>query len=286
MLTRDTYPAGVPCWIDTAQPDPDAALSFYGGVFGWDFEERMPPGSPGRYAIARLGGRVVAGVGGPPTTPPAAADAPARWSTYVRVASADEAADAVVAAGGTVLTPAVDVGDAGRMAVIADPSGAELSLWQAGQRQGAEAVNEPGTWNWSDLHTHDVDGAAAFYGAVFGWEAMPVPEMGGAVMWRLPGYGDHLATLDPELRQRHAEGGVPAGFSDAVGWLIPAPDGGDPPRWAVTFAVDDTDATAARAAELGGMAVVAPFNAGPARMATLRDPQGAVFTISHYQPDG
>lgn len=300
MLTRETYPAGVPCWIDTAQPDPDAAVAFYSGVFGWEFEDQMPAGSSRRYAIARIDGRDVAGVGGPPDPAPGgpAAPAPTRWTTYVSVASADDAAAAVAAGGGTVRTPPVDVLDAGRTALIADPSGAELGLWQARRRHGAQAVNEPGTWNWSDLHTRDVDGSATFYGMVFGWEATPVPEMGGAVMWRLPGYGDHLATLDPDLRRRHAEGGVPAGFADAVGWLIPLPPGGDdtggadrgdegdePPHWAVTFAVDDPDATAARAEDLGGSVVVPPFDAGPARLATLRDPQGAVFTISHYQPD-
>ena len=99
-------------------------------------------------------------------------------------------------------------------------------------------------------------------------------------MWRLPGYGDVLAERDPDLRRRHAEDGVPPGFSDAIGWLA----AGDPARWTVTFAVDDADAAAARAAELGGSVLTPPFDAGPARVAVLRDPHGAELTVSRYAP--
>jgi hypothetical protein len=112
-----------------------------------------------------------------------------------------------------------------------------------------------------------------------------------AAMWRRPGYGETLAAIDPEIRERHTAPGVPAGFSDAIGWLVttsddPSSDGGAAPQWAVTFAVDGTDAVAERAAELGGTVVVAPFDSGPTRLAVLRDPQGATFSISTYAPAG
>ncbi len=99
---------------------------------------------------------------------------------------------------------------------LADPAGARFTLTTGA---GAELVNAAGTWNWSNLETTDVAGAEAFYGAVLGWESIP---MGEAVrMFRVPGYGDRLAELDPGLRERHAEAGVPHGFSDAVAWLVP-----------------------------------------------------------------
>ena len=126
MSEQDRYIPGVPCWVDTTQPDPEAAAAFYGGLFGWEFEDVMPPGSPGKYLIARLRGGDVAGVGSQPEgAPPSAA-----WNTYVWVENADETAAKVRAAGGTVLAEPFDVGDAGRMAVFADPEGAAFCVWQ------------------------------------------------------------------------------------------------------------------------------------------------------------
>ncbi len=281
MIGRDEYPPGVPCWIDTAQPDTEAAADFYRGLFGWEFEDRMPPGGPGHYYMARYQGRDVAAVGSlPDDAPPTPA-----WNTYIAVASADEIAARVTAAGGTVLAGPFDVYDSGRMAMCADPAGARFSLWQAGTHHGAQLVNAPNTWNWSNLATPEGEGATVFYGAVFGWEAATVSfgEMEG-VMWRLPGYGDFLERLEPGIRQRQADASAPAGFADCVAWMGPTAGGDDASQWSVTFAVDDTDAMAARTVELGGDVVVPPFDAGPVRVATLRDPQGAVFSVNRYNP--
>ena len=281
MLVRDEYPPGVPCWIDLAQPDPEAAMRFYGGVFGWGFDERAPE----RYWVATLGGHAVAGIGAQPDD----ADTPPVWSTYIRVDGADATAAAVADAGGTVLAPPFDVADAGRAAACADPTGAAVWLWQPGRRRGAQVVNAPGTWNWSTLETRDLEAAKAFYAAVFGWECETI-DMGGeeGTMCRVPGYGDHLAALDPEIRERHDEPWVPAGFSDAVAWMAPMTDDRfpeeAPSHWSVTFAVDDADAVAARAAELGGEVVVGPFDADVVRIAVLSDPSGAVFTVSRFAP--
>jgi predicted enzyme related to lactoylglutathione lyase len=282
MLQRDGYPAGVPCFVDTAQPDPPAATDFYGGLFGWEFEDRMPPAAPGHFFAAKLGGREVAAIASQDGSPQAPA-----WSTYIAVDSADATAAAVWAAGGSVLTEPMDIFDAGRMAICADPQGAEFGIWQAGRHRGAQVVNAPGSWNWSNLHTRDVDGAQAFYGAVFGWQPTPV-RFGPfeATMWRLPGYGESLERLDPGVRERHAGAGAPAGFSDAIGWLLEiTPDAGDAPsQWAVTFAVDGTDAVAERACTLGGTIVTPAHDSGPTRVAELRDPQGATFSVSTYTP--
>src|SRR5438445_983957 len=121
MLERDEYLPGVPCWVDTSQPDPEAAVAFYGGLFGWDFEEARPRGSTGRYFIARLGGGDVAGVGSQPDgeTPTAL------WNTYVWVESAEDADAKVEAAGGQVVTTPVDIVDAGQRTVFRHPEEAE-----------------------------------------------------------------------------------------------------------------------------------------------------------------
>jgi predicted enzyme related to lactoylglutathione lyase len=282
MLERDGYVPGVPCWVDTSQPDPESAVAFYGGLFGWDFSDAMPPGSGGNYFIARLRGGDVAAIGSQPQGGPPIAV----WNTYIWVDSADGAASKVRDAGGRVLTDPFDVLDAGRMAVCADPEGATFCVWQAKEHKGARIVNEPGSLNFNALNTHNAEGAEAFYGSVFGWETLDVG--GGVRLWRLPGYGDFLEQRDPGLRQRMAEtAAAPVGFEDVVAALNPIPDDQPevPAHWSVTFAVNDADATAKRAAELGGSVVVPPFDAPWVRMTVITDPQGATFTASRFVPE-
>jgi len=280
MRERDGYIPGVPCWIDTSQPDPEAAVAFYGGLFGWDFEDVMPPDSPGKYFIARLGGGDVAAVGSQPEGGPPMAV----WNTYIWVQSADEAASKVVDAGGRVLMDPFDIMDAGRMAVCTDPEGAAFCLWQAKRHRGAQIVNEPGSLNFNGLNTRDPNRAKSFYGDVFGWQTL---DLGGAEMWRLPGYGEFLEQSDRGLRERMAESGAPEGFEDVVASLNPlAADEPDvPAHWSVTFAVDDADATAERAAELGGRVLVPPFDAPWVRMTVIADPKGATFIASKFVPE-
>ena len=263
MPDRDGYPAGVPCWVDTTQPDPDAAADFYGGLFGWELEDTMPPGSDGKYIMARIRGRDVAAV----------------W-----VESADDVAGKVRDAGGQVLSEPFDVMESGRMAVCQDPEGAVFSVWQAKEHKGSQVVNEHGSVNFNDLNTRDVEGAKSFYGSVFGWEALELDP--GFAMWRLPGYGDHLEEMNPGLREGMAGMGAPPGFEDVVAALNPIADDqpGVPPHWGVTFAVDDADATAKRAAELGAELVVPPMDAPWVRMTVIRDPQGATFVASQFVP--
>ena len=281
MIKREGYIHGVPCWIDTSQPDPPAAAEFYAALFGWELEEMMPPEGPGHYIVGRLHGGDVAAV----SSVPPGAPAMAMWNTYIWVDSADETTQKVAAAGGSVLTEPFDVMEAGRMAVLADPAGAVFCAWQAGAHKGANVVNEPGSLNFNVLNTTDLDGARSFYGAVFGWETLDLG--GGGVLWTLPGYCDFLEQRDPGLRERMAASGAPAGFEDVVASLMPLTGdrAGTPPHWGVTFAVEDADATAARASELGARILVAPFDAPWVRMAVIADPQGAVFTASQYVPD-
>ena len=281
MRKREGYPAGVPCWIDILQPDVEATMAFYGGLFGWDFEARTPAGAPTAYAYARKGGLLVAGVGGPP-----AGDGRTGWTTYVWVDSADDTATTVAAAGGQVLAPPLDIPGAGRVAVCADPAGAVFGLWQAAENRGAELVNAPGTWNFSDLSPGNASEAEKFYGAVFGWERDPFELSAGdqASIWRLPGYGEFLAARDPELRQRQADAQAPDGFADAVAILNPEASGDGGALWNIVFAVADADAAFARALSLGATVVVPLFDTMYTRMGTVADPQGAPLTLSEYRP--
>jgi predicted enzyme related to lactoylglutathione lyase len=281
MPKRDRYLPGVPCWVDTSHPDPQAAVAFYSGLFGWDFKDVMPPGSAGEYYIAQLHGGDVAAVGSLPQGAPAAAV----WNTYVAVDSADAAAAKVRDAGGRVLSEPFDVMEAGRMAVCADPEGADFRVWQAKEQIGADVVNEAGSLNFNGLRTRDPDTAGSFYGTVFGWQTLTLGR--GPGMWRLPGYGDFLEADDPGLRERMAQVGAPEGFEDVVAAIEPiASDEADAPAcWTVTFAVDDVDAIAAKARELGGKVEVAPFDAPWVRTAVIADPQGATFIASKFVPE-
>ncbi len=278
MPKRDGYIPGVPCWVDTSQPDPEAAVEFYSGLFGWEFEDVMPAGSEGKYFMARLGGGSVAAVG----SIPEAAPQMAMWNTYVAVEDADATAARVGEAGGGVVMEPFDVMEAGRMAVCADPEGAVFCVWQAGQNIGAQVVNEAGSLNFNGLATRDVDRAKQFYGAVFGWTTLALG--GGAEMWTLPGYGDHLERDNPDFRKTIAEVGGPEGFEDVVASINPIPDEepDTPAHWSVTFATDDADATAAKAGELGGKVIAPPFDAPWVRMTVIQDPQGATFIASKF----
>jgi predicted enzyme related to lactoylglutathione lyase len=281
MPERDGYIPGVPCWVDTGHPDPDAAVSFYGDLFGWEFEDVMPPGAGVKYFIARIRGLDVAAVGSAPEGAPPGA----RWNTYVWVDSADETAAKVRDAGGSVVFEPMDVMDSGRMAIFTDPEGAAFGVWQAKEMKGARLINEHATVNFNDLHTRDAEGAKSFYGAVFGWETLGLP--GGFQMWILPGYGDHLEKGDPDLRKRLGEFGGPEGFEDVVASIVPIGDDqpDTPPHWGVTFAVDDADAIAQKATELGGTVIVPPFDAPWVRATVVADPQGATFTASKFVPE-
>jgi predicted enzyme related to lactoylglutathione lyase len=270
MSERDEYPPGVPCWVDTAQPDPRAAMEFYEKVFGWEFvgPGQMPGDPPGEYFVARARGRDVAGVS---SLPPEGVPPRPAWNTYVAVASADDAVAAVTEAGGAVVVEPFEALPAGRMAVVTDPAGALFCVWEAADRQGAQLVNEPGAWSMSILNTRDVEGAKAFYGAVFGW----VPEEfgGGITLWRLPGYvggepaqpvpRDVVAVMAPISADR---------FPDEV-----------PSHWSVDLWIDDADAAAETAAKHGGTVIAPPFDSPPFRQAVIADPHGASFSVSELQ---
>jgi hypothetical protein len=284
MRKTTSYPSGVPCWIDTAQPDPREAADFYGGLFGWKFERQQPSGATGPYLVASMQGAPVAAITSPvdglPGTP--------EWMSYVRVDAIDDTIAAVTAAGGHTLVGPVDHADAGRRVVCADADGAAFGVVLTAGPLIAQRVNEPGTWNFSELSTSTPERAIDFYRNVFGWEADPVDlGYGSTWMWRRPGYSDVLEQHDPGVRKRHSDFGAPPGFTDAVGWIsLPPPEqpADAAPGWHITFTVADADVVAARAEELGGTVLTPPTDAGVVRTAVLRDPQGATFTASRFSP--
>jgi predicted enzyme related to lactoylglutathione lyase len=135
---------------------------------------------------------------------------------------------------------------------------------------------------WIDTSQPDPEAATKFYGAVFGWKILDMG--GGGMAWQLPGYSDHLEELNPGFKKGMAEMGAPAGFEDVAAGLNLLTDG-EPAHWSLTFAVDDADAIAAAATELGGTVVVPPFDAPWVRMTVITDPQGATFTASRFVPE-
>ncbi|HEU4424094.1 MAG TPA: VOC family protein [Pilimelia sp.] len=272
MAEPRTYPHGVTCWIDTEQPDLQAAGRFYGGLFGWTLTDVAHAGAAGSYLVATLDGREVGAIG-------STSAAAATWNTYVAVDDADAAAAAVTAAGGTVVSEPSDAGLGARVAACTDPAGAGFRLWQPRERPGAQVANSPGAWNFSDLHTPDRDAAMVFYAPVFGWRAVNLA--GAGTMLQVPGYGDHLAaTVDPGIYERQAS--APPGFADVIGGLV-ITGPGEPARWHVTFTVADRDDSAATAERLGAT-IVASADDLWTRNALVRDPQGAELTISQFTP--
>jgi len=253
MSERTSYAPGTPCWIDLGTPDQDAAAEFYGSLFGWSVEADENAEQTGGYRVAMLDGKAIGGVmrlmeeGQPPA-----------WSSYVSVEDVDATVAKAREAGGSVVVEPMSVLDYGRMAFLADPTGAVIGLWQPGRNIGAGLVNEPGALSWNELNTRDPEAARAFYSAVFGWGVTEhdMGEMGTYVEWKL------------------GENGI-GGMLDMRGRV---PDE-VPPHWLTYFAVDDTDATLEKVKELGGGVAFGPVDIMAGRFAVVHDPWGAMFAV-------
>jgi predicted enzyme related to lactoylglutathione lyase len=246
MAEMTSYEYGVPSWVDMGAPDYNAALSFYSQLFGWESQDMGE--ETGHYHMVSKGGRLVGGIG------PAQDSGPPRWTMYINVDDVDSIAKAVEAAGGRVLAAPMDVMTAGRMTVFADSTGAVASAWQAKDHAGAQLVNEPGSFTWSELHSSDVEKSKEFYSEVFGWG------WGGA----------------PEYAEVQVGGRSIAGLmARPPGLPAEAPD-----NWLIYFGSADLDADTQKATELGATVVVPPTaipNMG--RFSVILDPQGGSFAI-------
>jgi predicted enzyme related to lactoylglutathione lyase len=252
MPEMTQYTPGTPSWIDLGSPDPDASAQFYGELFGWETTEAGPVEETGGYRMFLLRGKQVGGL-----MALMSEEQPPAWTTYVSTDDADGVTARATAAGGTVLAPVMDVMDAGRMAIMADPVGAVFGTWQPGEHKGAELVNEAGALAWDELATRDMDASKGFYAAVFGWDAS-TSEMGPME------YTEFL------LGGKTIAGGLELGDD------VPA---AVPPHWLAYFGVEDCDAALARANALGGSTILEPMDIPAGRFAQLRDPHGAALGI-------
>jgi predicted enzyme related to lactoylglutathione lyase len=252
--TGDT-PTGAPVWIDLLTTDQDRAADFYGQLFGWAQEDPSEDGRDfGGYRNftkdgVRVGGSMVKQPG---------MEMPDTWTVYLATPDAKETLDLVEPNGGTVLLPVQDVHDLGRFALVQDPGGAAIGLWEPGAHRGFGIVAEPGAPCWFELHARDYDASVPFYEAAFAWPA-------------------HVSGDEPGFRYTtYGEGADQrAGVMDASGFLAD----GAPAQWFVYFGTADCDATVRAAAALGGQVAAPPEDTPYGRLAALVDPMGATFRL-------
>ena len=250
-------PPGTVVWVDLATPDAAVSRAFYATLFDWEVDELGP--EAGGYAIFTLAGMPVAGIG-----PTPALDVPSAWTVHIGVDDAEASAARARIAGGSVLAGPMDVLDAGRLALVADPTGARFALWEGWRNPGAPFAQASGHPCWAELETRDEPAAAAFYPALFGWSARTDEAPGAAryTEWMLDGR--------PVAGMMAMPSGVPAEV---------------PSHWLVYIAVLDCDALVARAAVHGATTLAPAMDAGPGRFAVLRDPTGAPFAaIALHRP--
>lgn len=250
-------------WVDLVTTDVEGCRSFYQQLYGWESTDMPTPMGPS-YTIFTKNGKSVAGMG---PQPPDMAAAPSMWNSYVIVDDVDHVLKRVAESGGSVVMPAMDVMTQGRMAMIADPSGAVLGLWQPRDMPGAELFNAPGALAWNELQTRDVASAKAFLTEVFGWRYEPME--GSPVEY-------YVGNLDAKEGDDKSNCGLMA-MPDVVPAEVPN-------FWAVYFAVEDCDTSVTLAQQLGGQVFMPAMDMGPGRFAGLNDPSGAMFFLGSFPP--
>jgi uncharacterized protein len=258
MGKRSSYEPGTFSYVELATTDVADAKRFYGGLFGWDYDDvPIPDSEP--YTVARIEGDSVAGLA---LMQDQQRDAgmPPFWFCYITVASADETAGRVGELSGNVHADPFDVMDQGRMAVIADPTGAMFGIWEPREGIGVERVNEPGCLTWNDLATNDTDAASRFYSELFGWEF------------------EELDTGDAPPYWSISHAGGASGRNGGMRELTPQ-EQGVPPTWMAYFAVESSEDSLKKAQELGGGVMFGPLEVPSGKFVVLHDPQRAVFSI-------
>jgi uncharacterized protein len=254
-------PSGMPSWIDLTTTDLDAAREFYSNLFGWTTRITQEPEAQG-YTLFLKDGKQVAGAG-----PAMAPDQPPSWTMYVATDDIQAVTAKVEGAGGKVIMPPMDVLDEGRIAAFIDTTGAVFGSWQPGRNPGGEVFNEPGCYTWSELTTREPETGKEFYRHVFGWTAED----------QRVGPNGNIGHSTFRLNGVRAAGVMPM-----VGDRWPADL---PSHWMNYVAVADTDATVAKAKQLGGSVGVEPTDIAPGRFAIIGDPQGAHLSVITINPD-
>lgn len=252
-MSTTEIPAGAPCWIDLMTSDPAKAREFYTALFGWTYEEGDQE-KYGGYIMAFKDGKSVAGL----MHRTEDSGYPDIWSTYLRVDDIDATVAAATEAGGVSFMPPMEVPEQGKMAMLGDPSGAAVGVWEFGGHTGFQTHDVPGAAVWHELHSKNYQAAVKFYQDVFGWNTSV---MSDTPEFRYTTLGEGREAL--------------AGIIDASVYL---PDQ-VPSNWQVYFQVDDADATIATALTLGAT-IVNPAEDSPfGRIAGLSDPTGAMFKL-------
>lgn len=248
---------GAPCWIDLTSSDPRQVIPFYTGLFGWRSDTNEDP-QYGGYSIFSMNGKPIAGLGPQQQGNPYGNV----WTTYIASDDAEATAAKAAEAGGQVMMPAMVVGDQGTMAILGDPAGAVIGVWQADQHDGFGLVDEPGAPVWHETLSRNYAAALPFYADVFGWT------------FRTLGDTDEFRYSQANLGDRTV-----AGVMDADSFL---PEG-VPSFWQFYIGVEDTDAAVAKVTELGGSIRRAPEDTPFGRLASVADPLGATFQITTLQ---
>jgi predicted enzyme related to lactoylglutathione lyase len=263
MGRRERYGPGTFAWVDLRTTDLADARRFYAELFGWSYAG-ADTGGRGAYTAASLAGDAVAGLK-PLAEEQSAQGVAPFWLNYVAIESADAAAGRARELGGAVHAEPFDTG-AGRVSVIADPTGARLCLWESGEGIGACRVNDPGCLTWNELSTNDLATAVEFYSALFGWRIEPTGTGGAPPYWTI-GHGGAARSRNGGLREldREQEGAAP--------------------HWMPYFTVASLDEALARASSGGGSVPMGPFDLPGGRIAIVRDPQRALFGIFDGEVD-
>lgn len=255
MGERTSHPPGTFSWVDLATTDAAGAKRFYGELFGWEFED-SPVGEGVVYTMCRVGGKEVCALS-EQGEQERSVGIPPHWNNYVTVDDVDALTTRARELEANVAMDPFDVMDAGRMSVVADPTGAFFSMWQPRSHIGARLVNVPGALTWNELATKDVERAKEFYGALFNWGFEAI-DGGGGMQYTLI------------LNSDRSNGGIREQSEI---------EAGIPPNWVPYFAVDSVDDSVAKAGELGGRVLVQPMTVPAGRFAAIGDPQGAVFAV-------
>jgi predicted enzyme related to lactoylglutathione lyase len=253
MAEAKTAVAHKPIWADLATSDAEAAREFYGKVFGWKSEVNPDP-QYGGYALAKVDGKDVAGIG-----PKQMDEAPTAWTVYIGTQDAEDTVKKAQAAGGNVIVPTMAVGDQGKMAIIQDPSGAMIGVWQAQNMTGAQLIDKPNSMGWAELNSRGVDKAKPFYTKLFNWGEKKTPAQGD----------------NPEYTEFQAGGQSIAGAME-MNPMVPAEV---PSYWMVYFNVDSVDKAFKKVTDAGGKEMLAPQDMPGGRFAIVSDPQGASFGL-------
>jgi len=249
-------------WVDCIASDVDVARDFYTALFDWTVDERPVPGGP-PYLMFSKDGKTVAGMG---PQPPEMAGIPTMWQSYVMVDDVDAHVARVADLGGNVMMPPMDVMTEGRMALVTDPGGAVVGMWQAGDHKGAQVFNVPGSLSWTELEAHDLAPALPFYADLFGWRWEEAPETEGYM----------VANIDAKPGPDKSNCGAMA-YPESVGEEAPN-------AWFVYFLVADCEKAAAKVKELGGSVFLEPMPMGPMLGAGVTDPTGGAFFLGQFLP--